>query len=314
MSTSICQGLQSCLQPGVIEPRVLRLKLALPNSNLSLSTPWNKPDKLEGQDHHQNDDINEFHDVNKKKIKKGVDKNDNNDDMMKNDGLSFLQALTAKNDTGTEYVYVHPMVKRSASMLSAKSLEMCTESLGSETGSDTGDSSGDEMSMLSAAATATVTARQRPGAREVVLSPPKRLSCSRSFPPPLNSVSGSAGFHVRPHREDGRLVLKAVAVASSSGLFHAERADGRLTLRLMNNFNPKNEEEEDDEEEEVESEIESEEAYEEEDDDEEGNGEEEETEEVKMEAEKIQRPSRCKEDGHGKNNVLMNWEQLLVAT
>lgn len=314
MSTSICQGLQSCLQPGVIEPPVLRLKLALPNFNLSLSTPWNKPDKLEGQDHHQNDDINEFHDVNKKKIKKGVDKNDNNDDMMKNDGLSFLQALTAKNDTGTEYVYVHPMVKRSASMLSAKSLKMCTESLGSETGSDSGDSSGDEMSMLSAEAKATVTARQSPRAREVVLSPPKRLSRSRSFPPPLTSVSGSAGFHVRPHREDGRLVLKAVAVASSSGLFHAERADGRLTLRLLNNFNPKNEEEEDDEEEEVESEIESEEAYEEEDDDEEGNGEEEETEEVKMEAEKIQRLSRCKEDGHGKNNVLVNWEPFLVAT
>ncbi|KAL0459986.1 UNVERIFIED_CONTAM: protein FAF-like, chloroplastic [Sesamum latifolium] len=32
--------------------------------------------------------------------------------------------------------YVHPLVKRSASSLSEKSLEICTESLGSETGSD----------------------------------------------------------------------------------------------------------------------------------------------------------------------------------
>nr|AFK46160.1 unknown [Lotus japonicus] len=54
-------------------------------------------------------------------------------------GWSFLQALTKPtssncNKEEDDKVYVHPTVKRSSSLLSEKSLEMCTESLGSETG------------------------------------------------------------------------------------------------------------------------------------------------------------------------------------
>nr|KYP74176.1 hypothetical protein KK1_006844 [Cajanus cajan] len=41
------------------------------------------------------------------------------------------------------------------------------------------------------------------------------------------------GIKVRSHREDGRLVLEAVASSSPEPYFEAERANGRLRLRLF---------------------------------------------------------------------------------
>ncbi|KAK2359275.1 protein FAF, chloroplastic [Trifolium repens] len=122
MSSSLCQGLQSCLEPRVMEPRVLRLKLAPPgSSNISpSSSEQEKPIIIKNNE---------------------CDKNDTKS------GWGFLQNLT-KTENGNDKVYVHPTVKRSASMLSEKSLEMCTESLGSETGSNAGESS-DDVSLFS---------------------------------------------------------------------------------------------------------------------------------------------------------------------
>ncbi|KAM6541229.1 hypothetical protein CsatB_005676 [Cannabis sativa] len=326
MSTSICQGLQSCLEPASAEPKVLRLKLALPKPILAPSSPP-KPNNSESTYHKQ------------------TDGNDNKN--VGASGWNFLQALSnnnTKNDTKTdEKVYVHPMVKRSSAMLNAKSLQMCTEGLGSETGSDSGDSSGDEMSLLSSSPLSSAKTKKS-GATQAAKRYCNR-SCSSSFPPPLTSVSGSSGLQVRPHREDGRLVLRAVIVPSVRSFFHAERTDGRLTLRLMSSSEPVEEEKEEDEEEEeegeeeegeeegekgideleIETEIEEEEKNIDEDsktaddDDDEcfwsGEMDDHDNCDDEMVKEKLCRPisSRCKEDGRGKR-VLMNWEPFLVAS
>ncbi|KAI3668175.1 hypothetical protein L6452_43252 [Arctium lappa] len=149
--------------------------------------------------------------------------------MKNNSGWSFLEALenpliaVIKNLEGNnDDVYVHPMVKRSASALSSKSLEMCTESLGSETGSDVSES-GDEF-----------CSRVRAVQRSKCCRGFERKIRRGEFPPPLTSISGSDGtVKVRHHREGGRLVIKAVSVSNGGANFRAERSNGRLKLSLL---------------------------------------------------------------------------------
>ncbi|MQL70008.1 hypothetical protein Taro_002311, partial [Colocasia esculenta] len=161
--------------------------------------------------------------------------------------------------------YVHPLVRRSASSLSQKSLEICTESLGSETGSD-GVLSSDELGEYlpwpasdeeEVAEEKEETEQEHHEAEDAerVLPPPPPLPpphrrkelaavnyhCSiskrsppRAFPPPLPSLSRRDGpcLSMRPHRRDGRLVVEAVSVPSQNYL-HARRQDGRLLLSLV---------------------------------------------------------------------------------
>lgn len=132
--------------------------------------------------------------------------------------------------------YVHPLVKRSPSGLSEKSLEICTESLGSETGSDgfssysseeEGDSDDDDEE---GARMFALQDQWRP----VKYSYKKSEPC-RSFPPPLPSLSGPDGESLRmqPRRDNGRLVLEAMNVPFQNN-FRAQRQDGRLVLTLVN--------------------------------------------------------------------------------
>ncbi|KAF6156020.1 hypothetical protein GIB67_035377 [Kingdonia uniflora] len=124
--------------------------------------------------------------------------------------------------------YVHPLVKQARS-LSQKSLEVCTESLGSETGSDG----------FSSFAPSEASDGEREDEEEEVsydliidkveVSYVTRKSPPRSFPPPLPSLS-----HMKPHRKDGRLVLEAVPLpVPSQNYFHAERQGGRLLLTFV---------------------------------------------------------------------------------
>ncbi|KAE9463888.1 hypothetical protein C3L33_04100, partial [Rhododendron williamsianum] len=88
---------------------------------------------------------------------------------------------------------------------------MCTESLGSETGSDISESS-DEFppfspKIESSHSVGKLKSRDREFARKLIPD--------RSFPPPLTTISGSDSVQMRSHREGGRLVVKAVTVASS---------------------------------------------------------------------------------------------------
>ncbi|KAL4334983.1 hypothetical protein GQ457_07G035840 [Hibiscus cannabinus] len=143
--------------------------------------------------------------------------------------------------------YVHPLVKRSASCLSEKSLEICTENLGSETGSDgfssyppseTGDVEEDQLHQ-----------QQKTACSDDEDDEPRFVKCNNdvigkkpsqygSFPPPIASLSRRDGASVRmeTHRDNGRLVLEAVSVPAKNN-FLAQRQDGRLVLTFSNTIN-----------------------------------------------------------------------------
>lgn len=258
MFSSVCQGLQLCLEPRIVESH-LRLKLALPTSSQDSSeTPspcFTNPSESEPISYHNDcedtninitDGNSDSHDVSKQNADMGV--------------WSLLQSLAGPKDSmENNQVYVHPLVKSSASALSKKSLEMCTESLGSETGSDISDN-------ITFVSSETMGCCSPSKHRENSVT--RRMSCSRSFPPPLTSISGSNmsynpfktrenlvmksmnrssssfpppltsisgsnSVQVTSHREGGRLVLQAVNVPSCQTYFHAERSEGRLRLFLL---------------------------------------------------------------------------------
>ncbi|KAK8601786.1 hypothetical protein V6N13_058535 [Hibiscus sabdariffa] len=145
--------------------------------------------------------------------------------------------------------YVHPLVKRSASCLSEKSLEICTESLGSETGSDgfsseTGEMEEDKQEdhrQLLHQKQETVAPTIMPcfdGEKATIAKynyDVGRKSPYISFPPPIPSLSAKDGAsrHLKTHRDNGRLVIEAVSMPSLNN-FLAQRHDGRLVLTFAN--------------------------------------------------------------------------------
>ncbi|TKY52618.1 FANTASTIC FOUR 2 [Spatholobus suberectus] len=209
--SSVCQGLQS----SVIEPRVLKLKLAPPGSDHSRPFEWPRSNTST----HTPPSTNDEH-GNKNSEPGGCN-------------WSFLQSLSNISHCKgpqTENVYVHPSVKRSSSMLSAKSLELCTESLGCETGSNASDNTDDDISLFSLESNPSLRSNNTPLVNRNSESKSKRLNRSNTFPPPLTSMGG---IKVRSHREDGRLILEAVASSSHQPYFQVERGNGRLRLRLF---------------------------------------------------------------------------------
>ncbi|KAL3850248.1 hypothetical protein ACJIZ3_012130 [Penstemon smallii] len=145
--------------------------------------------------------------------------------------------------------YVHPLVKRSKSALSEKSLEICTENLGSETGSDgfpsypssdaeEEDTEGHKNRILE-------LTKESSNPFDNLHVAKYRVAPSRPIPPPLPSISAAASLHMESRRENGRLVLEAVSVRPKN-CFHAQRQDGRLVLTLINSPKENKEEEEED--------------------------------------------------------------------
>ncbi|KAJ0533449.1 putative The fantastic four family protein [Helianthus annuus] len=106
--------------------------------------------------------------------------------------------------------------------LGQKSLELCTESLGSETGSEMSDND----TIFSVPTSVTKSRRDRMESKKVL---------PRSLPPPLMTMSGSKLFQVRPHREGGRLVIEATETNLGNACLRAERSDGRLRLTCWKN-------------------------------------------------------------------------------
>ncbi|XP_076919916.1 protein FANTASTIC FOUR 3-like [Bidens hawaiensis] len=104
--------------------------------------------------------------------------------------------------------------------LSQKSLELCTESLGSESGSDMSDND----VLFSVPASSLLVNKSRNSRME------SKKVLSRSFPPPLMTMSGPKPFQVRPHRESGRLVIEAIETDFGNSCLQVERSDGRLRL------------------------------------------------------------------------------------
>ncbi|GAB2285613.1 hypothetical protein Dimus_020055 [Dionaea muscipula] len=141
--------------------------------------------------------------------------------------------------------YVHPKAKRlaacsssSSSALSEKSLEICTECLGSETGSDGFSSYPPSDDEESAEAEEEFCPWRAPNGDESPVN--HHFFTSRKllvFPPPLPSIpNGGDGsnLHLRSHRRNGRLVVEAISVPSRN-CFRARRQDGRLLLTLATN-------------------------------------------------------------------------------
>ncbi|XP_004506225.1 protein FAF-like, chloroplastic [Cicer arietinum] len=182
------------------------------------------------------------------------------------DTWSSLMSLKTNDEISKSLPpYIHPLAKRTKSSLSRKSLEICTESLGSETGSDglvssnsaseSGDAEEDQQQPQEEVK--KVKEDEDEEEEEVVevvrynyssVATTKKLhSPPRSFPPPLPSLSRQDGpsLHMRPHRDNGRLVLEAVSLPSLNN-FCVRRQDGRLVLTFANqNEDVENEKEND---------------------------------------------------------------------
>ena len=142
--------------------------------------------------------------------------------------------------------YVHPLVRRSSSLLTQKSLEICTESLGSETGSD-GFSDADGSSTDSSCPGSDVERE------EEAVAP--RAPPPRAFPPPLPSLARrkvESTMEMRQERQDGRLLLSFADTAAPA----ADELDGNRGQlepeQQADEHDAHEDEEEDEEEEEVE--------------------------------------------------------------
>lgn len=148
--------------------------------------------------------------------------------------------------------YIHPLVKRSASAASLKSLESCTESLGSESGSDgfTFSSLPNTNKQITKKEETeneeerTHNNHPHQGATtsdvEKMMQFTRKKRHPRPFPPPLPSLSyhqDGQPLHVRSHRNLGRLVLEATAVPLQTKNFQAQREDGRLLLAFTHHTN-----------------------------------------------------------------------------
>jgi len=156
--------------------------------------------------------------------------------------------------------YVHSLVKRSKSCLSEKSLQICTESLGSDTSSDgllfssyssseIGDAKGEEEKVVEA-----THQEEEEGEEEElrnyasVVTTKKASSPTRAFPSPLPSLShqqAHPSLHMHSHRDNGRLVLEVVFVPSHNN-FIIQCHGGHLVLSFSNHQEEEEEEEEND--------------------------------------------------------------------
>lgn len=162
------------------------------------------------------------------------------------DAWSWSSILAQKSEDSSKLPppYTHPLMRSSGSSLSEKSLEICTESLGSETGSD-GFSSypPSEIGDVDEEKDNDQQQQQQQISQSFEdMRIVKYNYCStrkmgpRSFPPPLPSLAreDGAALHMQSHRQNGRLVLEAVSVPPQN-YFLAQRQDGRLRLTFVNN-------------------------------------------------------------------------------
>ncbi|KAF4378877.1 hypothetical protein G4B88_008347 [Cannabis sativa] len=342
MTTIVCQGLQSCLDsPQLVESRTLRLRLSSSSITPHLTAQPQSFDLSTLKSIFPDAKTNEPAEKCQLPNQPHESQTSKNTEM---GGWCFLQSLqnSQSSKLEKEKTYVHPMVKSSSSCLSEKSLKLCTENLGNETGTDMSESGILSNTSETESKSEDFSSRRRFSARKFRSS----ASPSRNFPPPLTTMSGAESLQIKPHREEGRLIIKAVKSPPRISCFHAERSHGRLRLCFMENYTPTfdsgervtNQESEicendnidaaaddnDDEEEEEEELVER--KIEEEKEAEEGcSSEDMDEKNIKMEGkmgmENYERKNnlrRCKEGGggeHEKNKALMlNWEPFWVAT
>ncbi|KAG4385946.1 hypothetical protein AAZX31_12G178800 [Glycine max] len=230
----------------------------LSHSSLTKSTVSDYSSSLSDEDYSEKMKQNRF------QIRNTIQKEHHEDNKPRHvDVWSSILAQKANEETSklTTTPYVHPLVRKSKSCLSEKSLEICTESLGSETGSDgvssyspseTEDSEGEKKNVEEEEAEESVQITHEEDFQVPKCNYAEKKPLPRSFPPPLPSL------HMRSHRDNGRLFLQAVSVPSQNN-FCAQRENGCLVLTFADVEVAEEEEEEEeefDEAEEVESVIE----------------------------------------------------------
>ncbi|XP_058773049.1 protein FANTASTIC FOUR 3-like [Vicia villosa] len=216
MTTIVCHGLPSTLDSHLVESRIHNLRLTSPKP--ITSQPIDLPSKTC------------FSESN-------TESND--------DSWSSIQSLSKSNASHSqglkESTYVHPNVKLPWQKLSSKSLELCTENLGNETGADILESSIDFFSLTSSTCDKLDTKEQKKNSCKNLGGEKVR---TKNFPPPLKSMRGLESLRVKPHRENGRLVMELTKVPSSVSCFQAERSNGRLRLSFWNDEDEDEEEKE----------------------------------------------------------------------
>ncbi|KAK4792369.1 hypothetical protein SAY86_022804 [Trapa natans] len=169
-------------------------------------------------------------------IKEAHMKEDQELEKAKDELTSWNSILSQRGeDLNSVPPYVHPLVRRSSSTLSKKSLEVCTESLGAETGSY--GLSSYPLSAEDGKAGENHLDRAKPTtSKEDQNNYPssKKSTEFRAFPPPLPSLSRENGalMSMRSSRSNGRLFLEAVSVENN---FQAQRHEGRLILNFVDN-------------------------------------------------------------------------------
>ncbi|CAA0810712.1 Protein FAF-like- chloroplastic [Striga hermonthica] len=138
---------------------------------------------------------------------------------------SILSHKSEPSSLPPQTPYVHPLVK---SRMTQRSLEICTESLGSETGSECYfPSAEDQLHFENRAQT------QKEYRYDLDPYADLRVVKYKSTPPrPLPPPLPSANRLLQARREDGRLVLEAVPVSPRNN-FRAFRQEGRLVLALV---------------------------------------------------------------------------------
>ncbi|CAI0559895.1 unnamed protein product [Linum tenue] len=155
-------------------------------------------------------------------------------------GWSFLQTLSESDPTPPSSPILKPAsppyaAKRSS--LSDKSLQLCTENLGSETGSDSASATDDDRNYLfspSPPREAGPQPESNSPTPTTAVEASRPAAARRDFPPPLTTMRGPELVRLRrPHREGGRLVIEAVKCRSQPSCFEAERIDGRLRLHVV---------------------------------------------------------------------------------
>ncbi|XP_042482217.1 protein FANTASTIC FOUR 1-like [Macadamia integrifolia] len=321
MSTAVCQGLQSCLEPWT------KLTATSPYFARSLSFSWtayvsdsDSEKDLKEQSNIEKDNNNNNNSSNNDQQNKNCDINNSNNNQLRSSGgdmggWSFIRALTNTSEgpkaaaaaEEKEKLYIHPLVKKRSLKLSERSLEMCTENLGSETGSVISEDI--SIQPLNCEREKSLI-RRRERANSSSLRQLTGVN-SREFPPPLTTISWSSQVKVKTHREGGRLLMKTVRVPCSQSCFQAEREDGRLRLHLSSNYSKRFEPEfdpqatsavEEEEEAEAEAEAEIEGGEEEEEEDDRGEGNEVEEEEEEEEEEELDDDVKCWGGGTNGNN------------
>ncbi|KAL1203308.1 Protein FANTASTIC FOUR 3 [Cardamine amara subsp. amara] len=278
------QGFQSYLESQLNEPRALRLRLSSPNPHFS--QPFGFALKSHLLDSPNTEDTR-----NRQDDKPHASSDSDSDST----GWSFLQSLSSGSSASTkttssdkEKAYVQR--PSSCRTLSDQSLALCTENLGSESGSDVTDVE-DLFSLdVQTKNVGETTTETRP------LKSRKRNVSPSDLPPPLTTMRGFQCIQMRPHREDGRLVMTATKAPPRNGCFQADRSNGRLRLSILKDSDELAENQEDT------IEPEETEEYEEKEKEEQGDDE-----------ANVQKSRKCGEDDR-ENKGLLNWESFCVAT